>query len=245
MSDGWLRPDWPAPRGVRAACSTRALPGASAGPYASFNLATHVGDDTLAVAENRARLRAALALPREPRWLAQVHGVGVASGADDCVTADASIARSAREPACVVLTADCLPLLLCTEDASAVAAVHAGWRGLAAGVIEATVAALAVAPACVLAWLGPAIGPRAYEVGEDVRSALLAADRDAAAAFEQTRPGHWSCDLYALARRRLEALGIGSVHGGGLCTHADARRFYSYRRDGVTGRFASLVWLLP
>ncbi len=237
-----LRPDWPAPPQVHACTTTRAG-GVSVGPYATLNLAGHVGDDPVAVAENRARLRRALALPAEPRWLNQVHGVAVADAASRCeCDADASVA-TAPGTVCVVMTADCLPLLLCDRTGTRVAAVHAGWRGLLNGVIEAAVARLGAAPGELLVWLGPAIGPQAFEVGEEVRSAFLAGDGAAAAAFAPSPQGRWLADIYALARRRLARLGIDAVYGGGLCTYSDAERFYSYRREHVTGRMASLIWL--
>lgn len=243
MPADWLLPAWPAPPGVRACMTTRAG-GVSEGIYASLNLAGHVGDRPGHVAENRRRLRARLGLPAEPAWLRQVHGYRVvdaaAAGLDE--EADASMAR---EPGrvCAVLTADCLPVLFCDRAGSRVAAAHAGWRGLAAGVLEETLAALAVAPADVLVWLGAAIGPGHFEVGDEVRLAFTARHPRAAAAFRPGRPGKWFADLYALARLRLAAAGVTQVYGGGLCTHADAARFYSYRRDGETGRMAALIWI--
>ncbi len=244
MSGGLLIPDWggAAPPGVRALVTLRdGLPGSSLGPYASFNLATHVGDDAMAVAANRAQLRRLL--PGEPLWLDQVHGTRVvaAESASAGVAADASHA-SAPGLVCAVMTADCLPLLFCAEDGSVVAAAHAGWRGLADGVIEATVAAMALPPGRLLAWLGPAIGPTAFEVGDDVRATFCLHAAGAAQAFVAQGNGKWLCDLYALARQRLAALGVTRVSGGGWCTFSDPRRFYSYRRDGTTGRMAALIW---
>lgn len=235
----WITPDWPAPAGVRALTSLRGG-GVSRGAYAGLNLALHVGDDPERVRENRDRLSRAAGVPVEPCWLEQVHGAGVID-ADDWqpgVQADAAVARY-PDLVCAVLTADCLPVLLCARDGGAVAAVHAGWRGLAAGVIEAAVHELG---APCIAWLGPAIGPQVFEVGEEVRAVFLAADTDAAAAFHPSPAGRWLADIYQLARRRLRAAGVTEVHGGGECTHRDAARFYSYRRDGVTGRMASLIW---
>jgi hypothetical protein len=246
--DAWLVASWPAPEAVRAVTTTRRGPGVSAPPFDSFNLGDHVGDAPDAVAANRAALRAALGLPGEPRWLDQVHGVGVATfGAQaprERARADAAITRT---PGVVlaIQTADCLPVLLATRDGTALGAAHAGWRGLGAGVLERTVAALDVDPAALIAWLGPAIGPRAYEVGAEVRDAFVAHDAAAAEAFAPTRPGHWTCDLYALARRRLRAAGVDAVFGGGECTLSDAARFYSFRRDGRTGRLATLAWIEP
>ncbi|PWK88616.1 peptidoglycan editing factor PgeF [Fulvimonas soli] len=247
MSGAWLAPDWPAPARVRAAVSTRFGPGVSAPPFERFNLGARNGDDPAAVAANRAALAAALGLPRAPHWLRQVHGVDVAevdagAGGEPC--ADAAVTRRAGEPL-AILTADCLPVLFCAADGGAAGAAHAGWRGLAAGVLEATVRALRVPGVELLAWLGPCIGAASYEVGEEVRAAFVDADAGAAAAFAPTRPGHWLCDLAQLARRRLHALDVRAVYGGGFDTRADAR-FYSWRRDGASsGRFASLVWLEP
>ncbi|MDO8931950.1 MAG: peptidoglycan editing factor PgeF [Rhodocyclaceae bacterium] len=234
-------PDWPAPPNVGALATTRGG-GCSAAPYDSLNLGTHVGDDDGAVAANRRLLRERLSAA--PRWLSQVHGLHCVDVAavDDGVEADAGFSRTSRH-ACAVLTADCLPVLLCDEAGTVVAAAHAGWRGLASGVIEATVAAMRVPAPRLMAWLGPAIGPGAFEVGDEVRAAFLAADAATAAAFVPHGPGKWLCDLYALARRRLARLGVERVSGGGFCTHADSGRFFSYRRDGVTGRMATLVWL--
>lgn len=242
IAPGVLRPDWELPPGVGALLTTREG-GQSGGPFASFNLGAHVGDDPAAVAANRARLSAFL--PADPTWLNQVHGADVAD-ADICQgvpQADGALARS-RGRVCAVLTADCLPVLLCDDDASVVAAAHAGWRGLAAGVLENTVVSMGVPPHRLRAWLGPAIGPQAFEVGEEVRAAFVAADPAAATAFVPgAAPGKWLADLFLLARQRLRAAGVTRVSGGGVCTVATPQSFYSYRRDGLTGRFASLVWL--
>jgi YfiH family protein len=239
----WIEPDWPAPARVRSLCTTRAG-GASRGPFASLNLADHVGDDPARVARNRALLSDRLALPDEPLWLRQVHGCEVALGGVDALgcQADAAVAVGPGV-VCAVLTADCLPLLLCDPAGTRVAAVHAGWRGLVAGVIETAVASMQTAPGDLLAWLGPAIGPDAFEVGDEVRAAFLAWDPAAGAAFRASSGGRWLADIYLLARRRLDAVGVGQVSGGGLCTVTDARRFYSYRRDGATGRMATLIWM--
>lgn len=247
MRGGLLVPDWGGAviPGVRALVTTReSLLGVSAAPYARFNLGDHVGDDPAAVAANRAQLRKLL--PGEPLWLNQVHGVSVvdADSAPQGVSADASHARGAGR-VCAVLTADCLPLLLAAADGSVVAAAHAGWRGLADGVIEATVAAMGLAGGDLLAWLGPAIGPGAFEVGDEVRAAFCRHDTGAALAFAPhgaQGSGKWLCDLYALARLRLAALGVSRISGGECCTFSDEPHFYSYRRDGVTGRMASLIW---
>ncbi len=237
-----LVPDWPVPAGVRAVMTTR-RGGVSVGPYASFNLATHVGDDERAVAANRHRLRHALGLPAEPAWLEQVHGTTVAVLEREHPGAADAAVTTRRGQVCAVLVADCLPVFLAGRAGDRVGVAHAGWRGLAGGVIEATVAALDCEPGSLVAWLGPSIGPDAFEVGGEVREAFLDRDAQAAGAFRAGRAGRFLADLPALARRRLAALGIHDVRGGGLCTHADPGRFYSYRRDGVTGRMAALAWL--
>jgi hypothetical protein len=239
MSPELLRPDWPVPGRVHAWITTR-RGGVSAGRYASLNLGDHVGDDPAAVARNRTLLAAELGLPAAPLWLRQVHGCGVAlaeDGARGC-EADATVARGPGR-VCAVLTADCLPLLLCDRRGHRVAAVHAGWRGLCDGVIEAALDALGVPGPELLCWLGPAIGPGAFEVGDEVRAAFLARDSGANAAFRPSPQGRWLADLYTLARRRLAARGVGYVGGGCYCTFSDA----SYRRDADTGRMASLIWL--
>lgn len=244
-SNDFVVPDWPAPPNVHAAVTTRLQPGRSAGPFGAFNLGTRNGDDWIAVAANRADLRRRLALPASPHWLHQVHSTTVFDAdaqqdTGDEPQADAAVARGA-DVVLAVLTADCLPILLCSDDGAAIAVAHAGWRGLAAGVIEATLARMGGDAAHVLAWLGPAIGPASYEVGEDVRAAFVAADAQASDAFAATREGHWHCDLVRLARQRLAKSGVGRVFGGGFDTFADAR-FYSYRRENCTGRFATLIW---
>ena len=236
-------PDWPAPANVRAAVTTR-TGGASHAPYDSLNLGTHVGDDPAAVRANRAHLRASLALPAEPLWLKQVHGVVVVDAAQGGVEPQADGVFAAQPGAvCVVLTADCLPVLLCNRTGTKVAALHAGWRGLAGGVIEAGVKAMGVPANELLAWLGPAIGPTSFEVGPEVRAAFVQHDAQAALAFRAVRDGKYLADLYQLARQRLQRLGVAAVYGGGFCTVTERARFFSYRRDGVTGRMASLIWL--
>ena len=234
-------PDWPAPANVRALVTTRRIDGASSPPFDRFNLGSRCGDAPDAVEANRAALIERFALPSAPRWLRQVHGVDVLDADSPWSNEPEADAAVTRAPGRVlaVLTADCLPVLLAADDGSAVGIAHAGWRGLAAGVAEATLARLGVEPSRVVAWLGPAIGARSYEVGEEVRAAFVVAD---AGAFAPTRPEHWLCDLAALARRRLAASGVARVHGDNIDTFADAR-FYSYRRDRVTGRFASLIWI--
>jgi polyphenol oxidase len=238
-----LTPDWPAPARVRAAFTLR-TGGASLPPFDSLNVGAHVGDDARAVAENRRLIARRLALPGEPAWLEQVHGNEVADLDADEVTAraDASFTRVPGR-VCAVQVADCLPVLLALRSGAAVAAAHCGWRGLAGGVLEATVRTLGAPGAELMAWLGPAIGPAAFEVGAEVRAAFLAQDARAASAFAANARGRFQCDLFELARQRLAALGVSAVFGGGICTHADRERFYSYRRDGRCGRMAALIWL--
>lgn len=237
-----LTPDWPAPAGVRAAFTLRAG-GVSAPPYDSLNLGAHVGDADDAVLENRRRIGRTLGLPAEPAWLEQVHGAEVADldAEIPLLRADAALTRAAGR-VCAVQVADCLPVLFAARAGSAVAAAHCGWRGLAGGVLEATLRALDVPADELYAWLGPAIGPAAFEVGDEVRATFVARDAHAAAAFTANPRGRWQCDLFALARLRLAALGVSAVYGGGLCTHADPQRFFSYRRDGRCGRMAALIW---
>jgi polyphenol oxidase len=237
--------------------STLRSGGVSAAPYASLNLGAHVGDAPEAVAANRQALAAAAGLPAEPVWLAQVHGVEVVdldgmghqeiSGSvrtGSLHPADAAFTRRIGR-VCAILTADCLPILLAADSGDVAAAAHAGWRGLAGGVIEATVRALGVAPARLMAWLGPAIGPQQFEVGSEVREALLQGDLGAEDAFVPNARGRFMADLAVLARRRLAALGVSRVYGGGHCTFGDRERYFSHRRDGVTGRQATLIWLEP
>jgi YfiH family protein len=239
----WIIPDWPAPRGVRALITTRSG-GVSSGPYASCNLGLRTRDAPAAVAENRRRLRALL--PQEPKWLTQVHGTRVVN-ADELTgmpQADASFSYRVGT-VCAVLTADCMPLLLCDRDGSAVAIAHAGWRGLCGGVIEETISRMGIAADHLLAYMGPAIGPAAFEVGDDVRDAFVARDAAAAAALAPHRPGKWLADLYQLARQRLHHSGVTQIHGGGLCTYSDTTRFFSYRRERDSGRMASVIWREP
>ena len=233
---------------MRAAFTLR-TGGVSAPPFDSLNVGVNVGDEVAAVIENRERVRRYLGLPAEPEWIEQVHGTdvldmdrSVPSGTARLRSADAALTRRASR-VCVVQVADCLPVLFAASDGSVIAAAHAGWRGLAAGVLEATVAALALEPGRVIAWLGPAIGPAHFEVGDEVRAAFLVRDSGGAAAFTRNASGRWQCDLAALARRRLAALGVSAVFGGNWCTHGDRARFFSYRRDGRCGRMAALIWL--
>jgi hypothetical protein len=217
-----IKPDWQAPATVHALVSTRAI-----------------GDVRR---EGAVKFRALL--PAEPRWLKQVHGVAVidASRYAGPVEADAAFTKE-KGVVCTVMVADCMPVLLADEKGKAVAAAHAGWRGLSSGVIEATVGAMGVTAQRLHAWLGPAIGPTIYEVGAEVRDAFLARDALAETAFAPTRPGHWNLDLYAVARQRLSALGITRVSGGGFCTHTEKERFFSYRRDKAMQRMAAAIWL--
>jgi YfiH family protein len=266
-----IQPEWAAPSGVRCAFTLR-TGGVSKAPYDSLNVGAHVGDVAAAVEENRRRVRERLGLPAEPVWLQQVHGVEVAdldvagthvSAGRDGVGAEAgrlsSDAETALSPTsgfaladavvtrvrgrvCVIQVADCMPVLFAARDGSAVGAAHAGWRGLASGVLEQTVRHLGVPAAQLVAWLGPTISQEHFEVGDEVRAAFVSHDPDAASNFEANARGRWQCDLYSLARQRLAAFGIRDVFGGGWCTYADAARFFSYRRDGQCGRMAALVW---
>lgn len=237
-----IRPDWPAPPAIHAWVTTRAG-GVSSGAFASLNLADHVGDEPAAVASNRRLLSRGLALPAEPIWLTQVHGCAAADAdlAQTGCQADAAVARVPGR-VCAVLTADCLPILLCDRGGTRVAAVHAGWRGLADGVVEGALSMLGGDPGELMAWLGPAIGPDAFEVGDEVRARFVTAQPAAGRCFRALEGGKWLADLFGLARLRLASAGVGGVHGGGLCTVSDPRRFYSYRRDRTTGRMASLIW---
>ncbi|MCG5510838.1 peptidoglycan editing factor PgeF [Ectothiorhodospira lacustris] len=241
---GLLVPAWPAPAGVRSISTTRAG-GVSRPPFDDFNLGLNNGDDPKAVIHNRRLLRQRLGLPREPCWLHQVHGIRVVetSCCGDQPAADAVVAF-APGPPCVVMTADCLPVLFCDHAGTRVGAAHAGWRGLAGGVLEATVEALGCPPGELMAWLGPCIGPGAFEVGDEVRAAFLQQDPGAHDAFAPSSTGRWLADLRMLARRRLSACGLRSIQAETACTFSDARRFYSFRRDGETGRMATLIWLV-
>jgi YfiH family protein len=235
-------PEWPAPANVKALQTTR-KGGTSKPPYNSLNLGSHVSDNPLVVERNRMLLEPLL--PSEPVWLQQVHGVQVVdAGHTTCLPqADASVSTH-RGAVCAVMTADCLPILLCNESGSVVGAVHAGWRGLCDGVIEAAVAEMKVPGATLMAWLGPAIGPTAFEVGEEVRAAFMEKQATASTAFVPAPNGKWLADIFQLATLRLLALGITRIYGGGMCTYSEPERFYSYRRDGETGRMATLIWLV-
>jgi purine-nucleoside/S-methyl-5'-thioadenosine phosphorylase / adenosine deaminase len=246
MTDAWIFPDWPAPNRVHAAVTTRNGPGISQAPFGRFNLGLRSGDDAQAVRANRSALHQSLDLPAEPRWLRQVHGTAVAElGPLPSAHEPEADAAVSRLPGTVlaILTADCLPVLFCADDGGAIGAAHAGWRGLAAGVLEETIEQMQQPAAGLMAWLGPCIGAASYEVGEEVRKTFIEHEAAAADAFAATRPGHWLCDLATLARQRLQAAGITRIYGGGFDTRIDTR-FYSYRREGArSGRFASLIWL--
>jgi YfiH family protein len=248
MTDAWIFPEWPAPASVQAAVTTRHGPGVSSAPFDCFNLGLRSGDYADAVETNRSALQQSLALPAPPRWLHQVHGTAVAElGPLPTVIEPEADAVVSHLPGTVlaILSADCLPALFCADDGSEIAAAHAGWRGLAGGVLESTLSQLQSPPERLLAWLGPCIGALSYEVGEEVRKAFVDIDKRVASDFVPTRPGHWLCDLATLARRRLHAAGIERVYGGGFDTFTDTR-LYSYRREGArSGRFASLIWLAP
>ncbi len=239
----WIIPGWPAPKIVRAVSTTRAG-GFSSAPYESLNLGDHVGDEPARVHRNRAYLMQRLGLAREPLWLQQVHGceVVMCGQTGQAPRADAVTATAPGE-ICAVLTADCLPVLLCDRSGKQVAAVHAGWRGLLAGVIESAVASFGDSPDRILAWLGPAIGPEAFEVGSEVRESFLQSHPGDEQAFVPGRHSRWMADIYQLAANRLAECGVPFVGGGEYCTHSDPERFFSYRRDGRTGRMASLIWI--
>jgi hypothetical protein len=240
---GWLAPDWPVAEHVRVVSTLRAG-GVSEGPYASLNLAAHVGDRPEAVTTNRLLLREAGHLPAEPLWLEQVHGSDVVrhEGTGVGGRADASVAFAPGR-VCAVMTADCLPVVVADRAGTCVGVAHAGWRGLVGGVLQATMAALGVAAGDLHAWLGPAIGPDAFEVGPEVRDAYLARVPGSAGCFGRNEHGRYVADLYRLAALVLGQAGVAGVHGGGWCTHRESGRFFSFRRDGVTGRMATLAWL--
>lgn len=251
-----LHAGWPAPRGVHALTTLRHGAGVSAAPFDRFNLGNHrsaAGDDPDAVARNRAQLVVLADLPGPPVWLHQVHGVDVARITTDAPIADGALieadAAVTRVPGAVlaIQTADCLPVVFAAADGREIGAAHAGWRGLAAGVLEATLAAMHCAPDQLVVWLGPAAGPDAYEIGAEVREAFVSRDADAATAFAPTCPEHWHMDLYALARLRLIAAGVpgDAIHGGERCTISEPEAFFSHRRDQRTGRMATLVWMDP
>jgi polyphenol oxidase len=242
MSVQWLEPDWPAPPGVHS-LSTMRSGGVSTGAYASLNLGDHVGDAPSAVAENRRRLHEAARLPDEPHWLRQVHGREVADldAAPAAAGRDAAVTRR-QGVVCAILTADCIPVLLAADDGRTIAAAHAGWRGLAAGVLAATADAMGAGPSTLIAWIGPCIGPAAFEVGPEVREALQGAIPGAAAAFRANERSRFMADLPLLARLQLKSAGVRRIYGASECTWSDANRYFSHRRDGQTGRQATLIW---
>jgi polyphenol oxidase len=244
MNSGLLKVDWLAPPSVRAAFTWRSG-GVSLAPWDALNLGAHVGDAPEAVTENRRRVAEALALPSEPLWLQQVHGARVddadAAPHSELAPADASVTRVPGR-VLAILVADCMPVLFSSLDGQVIGAAHAGWRGLAGGVLEATMAAMRVPPKQLCAWLGPAIGARHFEVGEEVREAFTAGNSAAAAAFTANERQRWHCDLTWLARQRLQASGLKHIAGADICTYAQSARCYSYRRDGQTGRMAALLW---
>ena len=239
----FIIPDWPAPTNVKAIQTTR-VGGYSVAPFDSFNLGSHVQDDAFTVAKNRQRL--SQYLPSEPVWLNQVHGVDVIDAANSsCVQdADASFTKN-KNVVCVTMTADCLPVLLCNQQGTAVASIHAGWRSLCDGVIEATIKSMGHEPEHLIAWLGPAIGPDAFEVGDDVRQAFTTQNPAYSQYFRPGAAGKWLADLPALAAAKLQALGVNDITRSGLCTYNETDRFYSYRRDNVTGRMATMIWITP
>ena len=242
QAGNWIAANWPAPAHIRAGTTTR-LNGASLPPFDGFNLAGHVGDRPDAVAGNRAQLRRRLNLPEEPAWLQQQHGNKVIEpGAQEAAPADGAYTRAA-ENVCAVLTADCIPLLLCNRDGTEVAALHVGWRGLCSRVIESGVSMFVAAPHELLAWIGPHIRQQNYETGADVVSACASIWPETRTAIRPGRPDHWYLDLAGLVRAELQQLGVTQVYDSGRCTYADKDLFYSWRRDGVTGRMASLIWM--
>lgn len=235
----FILPDWPAPPNIKAIQTTR-LGGSSVAPYDSLNLGLHVHDDALAVAKNRQSL--SNFLPSEPVWLNQVHGVEVVD-ATQCLSiqkADASFSKN-KNVVCVTMTADCLPLLICNKQGTIVAAIHAGWRSLCDGVIEATIQSMAVNPEDLMVWLGPAIGPKAFEVGAEVRAAFVRNDAQADQAFK-AYDDKWLGDLYLIAKQRLKKQGVTEIYGGTECTYSNPSKYFSFRRDGHTGRMASMIW---
>lgn len=243
MSPQWLTPEWPAPAHIRALTTLR-TGGVSKGDFASLNLALHVNDDPASVRENRRLLAAAAQVPGEPVWLEQVHGTDVvqANGQTSPPRADACVARKPGQ-VCAIMTADCLPVVFCDRTGTRVAAAHAGWRGLVSGVLANTIDALDTAPGQLLAWLGPAIEPAAFEVGGEVRDQFVARDPRNCAAFMPNARGRWQANLYELARLELQRAGVAAVYGGGLHCFADSERFFSYRRNPRTGRMATLIWI--
>ncbi len=241
--ENYITPNWPAPKHVHAYCTTR-VGGISQGPFASFNLADHVEDDALSVNANREKLMGDLSLPAEPLWLTQTHSAQVirASYANTDSIADACFTTRTNH-VCTVMTADCLPILCCDEKGQHAAAIHAGWRGLLAGVIETTVNAMDVDSKSLLVYLGPAISQDNFVVSEVIKDQFIALDPHTRHAFKEVSRGHFAADLYAIARMRLAKLGIEQIFGGEFCTYDESDKFFSYRRENQTGRMASLIWL--
>ncbi len=240
----FITPGWPAPANIQAQMSTR-IGGVSSPPHDSLNLGAHVGDSAKCVARNREIVTRQLALPNRPKWLEQRHGTTAIGATDPACEGDASL-TDRRGDVCVVTTADCLPLLVCNKQGTKVAAIHAGWRGLYAGVIESAIGKLCSNPDELMVWLGAAIGPQRFEVGEALRRQFIAEDIETVTAFKKSpKEGHWYADIYQLARGRLQRLGIVAedIYGGELCTYSDPQHFFSYRRDGATGRMAALIWM--
>ena len=234
----WIEADWPAPAGIKAGTTLR-QGGVSKAPYASLNIATHVGDELSCVEQNRTLLN----LPNQPQWLEQTHTTdAILLPADESIPKGDAAYTLTPNVVCAVMTADCLPLLITDKQGSCVAAIHAGWRGLCNGIIEATINKLPVEPGSLLVWLGPAIGANVYEVGKEVYDAFTQKHEDAKQAFTATSEGHWLFDIYWLARFRLKQIGVTQIYGGDHCTFTEEERFFSYRRDGVTGRMASMIW---
>jgi len=237
--ENWLKADWPAAEFIKAGITLR-QGGVSEQPYDSFNLATHVGDELSAVQQNRLMLQ----VPNEPQWLEQIHSTTVVSlPSEDVIPKADAVYTSEKRIVCAVMTADCLPLLITDKQGSCVAAIHAGWRGLCDGIIEATIKKLPVEPESLLVWLGPAIGPDVYEVGQEVYDAFTNVEAKAQESFTDVSDGHWLFDIYRLAKSRLNKVGVNHIYGGDHCTLSEEKDFFSYRRDGVTGRMASLIWI--
>ncbi len=239
----WITPDWPAPDNIHAITTTR-NGGFSDPPYDSMNISSYVGDDIDTVEKNRQLLQTSLDLPQKPKWLEQVHGTLAVDAADikGNIKADACYSTQ-KNTICTIQTADCLPVLLCDKAGTIVAAIHAGWRGLADGVIEETIKTMNCPTSTLMAWLGPAIGPDAFKAGEDVRNAFILHDPQAKTAFTRQDDNLWLVDIYELAKQRLANSGVDTCYGGEFCTYSDEKRFYSFRRDQTTGRMATLIWL--
>ncbi|MDH3354153.1 MAG: peptidoglycan editing factor PgeF [Chromatiales bacterium] len=242
MNTSFITPEWPAPANIRSVMTTR-LGGVSRRPYDSLNLGGHVGDVSTAVDANRQMITEQLHLPTQPKWLHQIHSATALNSTSSECEGDACFSHRVGD-VCAVMTADCLPLLVCNRKGTEIAAIHAGWRGLLAGVIESTINALDASPNELMVWLGAAIGPNQFEVGSEVRQQFVDEDKRALNAFKPSaNTEHWLADIYQLARIRLNRLGVRAIYGGGLCTYSDSERFFSYRRDGVTGRMGSLIWM--